>query len=98
MFDYLVKRLATLVPTLVLVSMLIFGLQQLLPGDPAKVLAGEDQDPAVVEYLRKKLHPDEPLPGRYGRGGAGGGQSGPGESIRQQQPGAGLVAPKTPAP
>jgi hypothetical protein len=45
MFDFLVKRIATLVPTLVLVSMLIFGLQQLLPGDPAKILAGEEQDP-----------------------------------------------------
>ena len=38
MFEYLVKRLATIVPTLLLVSMLIFGLQQLLPGDPAKIL------------------------------------------------------------
>ena len=32
MWEYLVKRLATLVPTLVFVSMLIFTLQQLLPG------------------------------------------------------------------
>ena len=62
MFDYLVKRVATIVPTLVLVSMLIFGLQQLLPGDPAKILAGEEQDPTVVAHLREKLHLDEPLP------------------------------------
>ena len=65
MFVYLVKRIATLAPTLVLVSMLIFGLQQLLPGDPAKILAGEEQDPTVVAYLRTKLHLDEPLPLRY---------------------------------
>jgi peptide/nickel transport system permease protein len=65
MLDFLLKRLATLVPTLILVSMLIFGLQQLLPGDPAKILAGEEQDPAVVEYLRQKLHLDQPLPVRY---------------------------------
>ena len=52
-------------PTLFFVSMLIFGLQQLLPGDPAMVLAGEEQDPNVVAYLREKLHLDEPLPVRY---------------------------------
>ena len=45
--------------------MLIFGLQQLLPGDPAVVLAGEDRDPTVVAYLRQKMHLDEPLPVRY---------------------------------
>ena len=44
--------------------MLIFGLQQLLPGDPAVVLAGEDRDPTVVAYLRQKMHLDEPLPVR----------------------------------
>ena len=65
MFEFLVKRLFTIVPTLVFVSMLIFGLQQLLPGDPAMILAGEDQDPAVVAYLRAKLHLDQPLPVRY---------------------------------
>lgn len=52
-------------PTLFFVSVLIFGLQQLLPGDPALALAGEDRNPAVVEYLRKKYHFDEPLPTRY---------------------------------
>ena len=54
MFDFLLKRLAQIVPTLIFVSMLIFGLQQLLPGDPAKILAGEEQDPTVVAYLRTK--------------------------------------------
>src|SRR5262245_36837410 len=65
MFDFLVKRLATLVPTLFFVSVLIFGLQQLLPGDPAVILAGEERDPTVVAHLREKLHLDEPLPVRY---------------------------------
>ena len=65
MLKFLLQRLATLVPTLFFVSVLIFGLQQLLPGDPAKVLAGEDQDPAVVAYLTQKMHLDKPLPVRY---------------------------------
>ena len=67
MLEFLARRLGTVVPTLVLVSMLIFGLQQLLPGDPAKILAGEEQDPTVIAYLHKKLHLDEPLPVRYAR-------------------------------
>jgi peptide/nickel transport system permease protein len=40
MLTFLVRRIATIVPTLIFVSMLIFGLQQLLPGDAAVVLAG----------------------------------------------------------
>ena len=52
MGEFLLKRLAQIVPTLIFVSMLIFGLQQLLPGDPAKILAGEEQDPGVIAHLR----------------------------------------------
>ena len=58
MFEYLVKRIVSIAPTLVFVSMLIFGLQQLLPGDPAVILAGEERDPTVVAYLHQKLHLD----------------------------------------
>ena len=96
MFDYLVRRLASLAPTLLLVSMLIFGLQQLLPGDPAKILAGEDQDPQVVEYLRKKLHLDEPLPVRYAYWMGGVLKGDLGESQRNQQPVLQLIAQKLP--
>src|SRR5204863_21401 len=67
MLAYLVRRVAQIVPTLVFVSMLIFGLQQLLPGDPAVVLAGEERDPDVVAYLHKKLHLDDALLMRHTR-------------------------------
>jgi len=96
MLEFLLKRLATIVPTLVLVSMLIFGLQQLLPGDPAKILAGEDQDPSVVAHLRAKLHLDEPLPVRYGLWVAGVLRGDLGESVRTQQPVTELVLQKLP--
>ena len=86
MTDYLLKRLAQVVPTLVFVSMLIFGLQQLLPGDPAKILAGEEQDPSVIAHLREKLHLDEPLPVRYAYWMAGVLQGDLGDSVRNQQP------------
>ena len=96
MFEFFVKRLATIVPTLVFVSMLIFGLQQLLPGDPAKILAGEEQDPNVVAYLRTKLHLDEPLPIRYGYWIGGVLRGDLGESVRTQQPVLDLILQKLP--
>ena len=96
MFEFLLKRIASIIPTLVVVSMLIFGLQQLLPGDPAKILAGEEQDPTVVAYLRAKMHLDEPLPVRYGYWIGGVLQGDLGESVRTQQPVLTLVLQKLP--
>ena len=96
MTAFLLQRIATILPTLVFVTMLIFGLQQLLPGDPALVLAGEDQDPEVVAYLREKLRLDEPLPVRYLYWVAGVLQGDLGESIRTQQPVLELILQKLP--
>jgi peptide/nickel transport system permease protein len=96
MADFLVRRIATILPTLVFVSMLIFGLQQLLPGDPAVILAGEDQDPQVIAYLRTKLRLDEPLPLRYAYWVGGVLHGDLGESVRTQQPVATLIAQKLP--
>jgi peptide/nickel transport system permease protein len=76
--------------------MLIFGLQQLLPGDPAVVLAGEDRDPTVVAHLREKMHLDEALPLRYAYWVGGVLQGDLGESVRTQQPVLELVKQKLP--
>src|SRR4051812_40800812 len=96
MTDFLLKRIAQLLPTLVLVSMLIFGLQQLLPGDPAVILAGEEQDPQVIAYLRQKMHLDESLPVRYGYWMQGVLHGDLGESVRNQEPVLSLVVQKLP--
>jgi peptide/nickel transport system permease protein len=96
MFAFFIRRLVTLVPTLVFVSMLIFGLQQLLPGDPAQILAGEDQNPEVIAQLRLKMHLDEPLPVQYGYWIAGVLQGELGESARTQQPVLELLLQKLP--
>ena len=96
MTEFLLRRLAQILPTLLFVSMLIFGLQQLLPGDPAKILAGEEQDPNVVAYLRAKLHLDEPLPMRYAYWVGGVLKGDLGESLRTQQPVLDLVRQKLP--
>ena len=96
MYAFLTRRLATIVPTLLFVTILIFGLQQLLPGDPAVVLAGEDRDPSVVAYLRQKMHLDEPLPVRYLYWLGGVVQGDLGESLRMQKPVTALIAEKLP--
>jgi peptide/nickel transport system permease protein len=96
MLNYLLQRLATIVPTLFFVSILIFGLQQLLPGDPALILAGEDHDPTVIAHLRSTLHLDDPLPVRYAYW-AGGVLTGDlGESQRIKKPVLDLILEKLP--
>jgi peptide/nickel transport system permease protein len=59
------RRLVQLVPTLFFVSVLIFSLQQLLPGDPALVMAGEERDPEVIEQIRRQYRLDQPIPVQY---------------------------------
>jgi peptide/nickel transport system permease protein len=93
---YVARRLIVLVPTLAVVSVLIFGLQQLLPGDPAMALAGEEHDPAAVAAIRAKYHLDRPLVVQYGiwignvlRGDFG-------QSLRNRIPVSELLASKLP--
>jgi peptide/nickel transport system permease protein len=96
MLNYLIQRLATIVPTLFFVSIMIFGLQQLLPGDPALILAGEDRDPTVVAHLRDTLHLDSPLPVRYLYWAGGVLKGDLGESQRIKTPVLSLILEKLP--
>lgn len=59
------RKLATALVTLVLVSMFVFALQRLLPGDPIQAMAGEEQDPEVLAFLREKYRLDDPIPVQY---------------------------------
>jgi len=65
MLNLLGKRLLQLIPTLFFVSVIIFSLQQLLPGDPALIMAGEERDPEVIEQIRRQYHLDQPIPVQY---------------------------------
>ena len=96
MTTFLLRRIALIVPTLFFVSLLIFGLQQLLPGDPATALAGEDRDPAVIAFLREKYHLDQPLPVRYALWVEAVARGDLGESIRIKRPVFDLIAEKLP--
>ncbi|HET7297660.1 MAG TPA: ABC transporter permease [Burkholderiales bacterium] len=96
MGKFLLQRLATIVPTLFFVSVLIFGLQQLLPGDPAIALAGDERDPETIRYLREKFHLDDPLPVRYWHWASGVLQGDLGDSVRIQKPVMDLILEKLP--
>lgn len=65
MRGHLGVRLAQVIPTLLLVSIYVFCLQQLMPGDPALVLAGEERDPQVLAQIRAELWLDRPLVIQY---------------------------------
>jgi peptide/nickel transport system permease protein len=65
MLRIIASRALVAIPTLILVSMMIFGLQKMLPGDPVMAMAGEDQNPQVIAALRLKYHLDEPVPVQY---------------------------------
>src|SRR5436190_7483331 len=93
---FLLHRLAAIVPTLFLVSVLIFGLQQLLPGDPALAIAGEDRDESVVQHLREKFHLNDPVPVRYGYWIRDVLHGDLGESVRIQKPVTELILEKLP--
>jgi peptide/nickel transport system permease protein len=90
------KRLLQLVPTLFFVSVIIFLLQQLLPGDPALVMAGEEKDPAVIEQIRRQYHLDQPLPVQYVYWLNGLAHGNLGESLRIKAPVLDLVLEKLP--
>ena len=96
MLTFLAKRLLQLIPTLFFVSVLIFSLQQLLPGDPALIMAGEDRDPEVIEQIRKQYRLDQPIPVQYVYWMKGVLTGDLGESMRIKQPVLDLVLQKLP--
>jgi peptide/nickel transport system permease protein len=90
-------RIAQIVPTMLLVSVLVFGLQQLMPGDPAAVLAGEERgDPAVLAQIRAELWLDRPVPLQYAHWVSNVVQGNLGYSWRTRQPVAQLIGQKLP--
>ncbi|EUB95930.1 ABC-type transporter, integral membrane subunit [Rhizobium sp. CF080] len=62
---YIGKRLLVAIPTLLIISIFVFSLQKLLPGDPILAMAGEERDPAVIEFLRNKYRLNDPVIFQY---------------------------------
>ncbi len=96
MFTFLARRILIAIPTILIISMFVFSLQKLLPGDPILVMAGEDRDPATMEVLRAKYHLNDPVPVQYAAWLGGALHGDLGISLRSNEPVAGLIVQKLP--
>ena len=65
MLNYFLKRLLGLIPTLLIVAVLVFLFVHMLPGDPARLAAGQDADEQTVAMVRADLGLDKPLPQQF---------------------------------
>ncbi|ENA29696.1 MULTISPECIES: ABC transporter permease [Pseudomonas] len=96
MLTFILRRLLSAIPTLVLVSLFVFTLQKLLPGDPVLAMAGEERDPAVIEYLRDKYRLNDPVPVQYLNWVGNVLKGDFGTSLRTEQPVTALIVSKLP--
>ena len=96
MIEFLVRRAFISAVTLIIISVIVFAGVRMIPGDPARVMAGTDADAAGLEEIREKYGLKDPLPVQYFRW-AGLALTGDlGESIRTRQSVARMVAGKLP--
>lgn len=96
MLTFLARRILIAIPTIILISIFVFGLQHLLPGDPILVMAGEERDPQVIEALREKYRLNDPIPIQYLAWAGNALQGDLGISLRTQQPVLELIGEKLP--
>jgi peptide/nickel transport system permease protein len=96
MLAFIGRRLLIAIPTVFMISVFVFLLQKLLPGDPVLALAGEDRDPATLEALREMYHLNEPLVVQYFYWIGGVLQGDLGISLRTNQPVTALIIEKLP--
>ena len=96
MYAYIVKRLLLAIPTILIISIFVFSLQKLLPGDPILVMAGEERDPQTIAYLRERYRLNDPLPVQYVAWLGAAVQGDLGISLRTNQPVLHLIAQKLP--
>jgi len=96
MLELVVKRLISAIPTLFLVTLMVFSLQKLLPGDPITAMAGEERDPAVIAQLREQYHLNDPIPTQYFHWVGNALRGDFGTSLRTQEPVLQLIASKLP--
>jgi peptide/nickel transport system permease protein len=84
--QYVVRRLLLMVPVVLLVTVIVFLLIRLSPGDPVLVYAGEERDPESLEQIRRSLGLDQPLPVQYVAWLTHAARGDLGRSIRTRQP------------
>ena len=65
MFRYILKRLLQLIPMLLILSLIVFFMVRMIPGDPVKNMLGIDVPQEMVEVERERLGLNDPLPQQY---------------------------------
>jgi peptide/nickel transport system permease protein len=95
-FDFLAQRVAISVVTLFLITLIVFTGVRMIPGDPARVMAGTDADEAGLQEVRAKYGLNDPIPVQYFRWIALALRGDLGESIRTREPVVKTVAIKLP--
>ncbi|SFS57940.1 peptide/nickel transport system permease protein [Sulfitobacter marinus] len=96
MLPFLFRRILIALPTIVLISIFVFALQKLLPGDPLLVLAGEERDPETLALLREKYRFNDPIWMQYFAWVGNALQGDLGVSLRTNQPVTELMGQKLP--
>jgi len=96
MFAYILRRSLIAIPTLLIVSVFVFALQNLLPGDPVLAMAGEERAPETLARLRELYGFNRPLPLQYLSWLGGVVQGDLGVSLRTGQPVLELILQKLP--
>jgi peptide/nickel transport system permease protein len=86
LFQFLVRRLIQTIPVVIGVTILVFSLMHLIPGDPAQIIAGEAAPAAQVEAIRERLGLNDPIPIQYLRYMGNLLQGDLGQSIRSSRP------------
>ena len=86
MTEYIARRIVLMVPVAFLVTVIIFVLVRMAPGDPVLTYAGEERDPEQLAEIRRSLGLDEPLPIQYFYWLGRAAQGDFGRSIRTRQP------------
>jgi len=86
LLNYTLKRFFYAVPVLVGVTFLVFIISHAIPGDPARMMAGQKASREAVENIRRSLGLDRPLPEQYLRYLGGLLKGDLGKSIRNQRP------------
>jgi peptide/nickel transport system permease protein len=95
-FDFLAQRVAISVLTLFLITLIVFTGVRMIPGDPARVMAGTDADAAGLQEIRAKYGLNDPIPVQYFRWLTLALRGDLGESIRTREPVIKTVAVKLP--
>lgn len=65
MTTYILRRLSLLLPVLLVVGIIAFGLVHITPGDPATIMVGEEASPQQIEEMRERMGLNEPLPQQF---------------------------------